>query len=75
MLLISGRAGLGGLKAAPTGPHTCCLLGFLPEYRIYSQARGNKARLRWHCLPHAGFLPTQRYGAIPALMRLFQVEH
>lgn len=37
--------------------------------RIYPQAQGNRARLRWHCPPHAGFLPTQRSGAILALKR------
>lgn len=63
MLLITRRVGVAGTEASSSRatllpPPKADLL----EYRMYSQAQGNKARFRWHCPPQAELLPTQGSG-------------
>lgn len=75
MLLVSGGAWLGWTEGgAYTASHL--LPPRVPSgiQEIFTGPR-KQGQAKVHCPPHAGFLPTQRYGAIAALMRLFQVEH
>lgn len=76
MLLISGRAGSGACQAPPDQselPQGLLLPPRdLPEYRIYSQARGNRAGLRRRCPPQAHSAIWTNYGSDQAVS---VVEH